>query len=100
MRQEYASLKKNNTFTAVQESVVTSDPIDCKWVYKTKNNPNGTLRYKARLVIRGFKQIEGVNFDETYAPVGNMSTLPTLFTEFCCKKRLENGSSGRRHGIS
>ena len=80
MRQEYASLKKNNTFTAVQESEVTSDPIDCKWVYKTKTNPNGTLRYKARLVIRGFKQIEGVNFDETYAPVGNMSTLRYLLS--------------------
>ena len=74
------SLKKNNTFTPVPQSDATSDPIDCKWVYKTKTNPNGTVRYKARLVIRGFKQVEGVNFDETYAPVGNMSTLCYLLS--------------------
>jgi histone deacetylase 1/2 len=78
MRQEYASLKKNNTFTPVPQCDANSEPIDCKWVYKTKNNPNGTLRCKARLVIKGYKQVEGVNFDETYVPVGNMSTLPYL----------------------
>jgi len=37
--------------------------------------PNGTLRYKARLVIKGYKQVEGVNFDETYAPASNESYL-------------------------
>jgi hypothetical protein len=80
MRQEYASLKKNNTFTPVPQCDANSEPIDCKWVYKTKNNPNSTLRYKARLVIKGYKQVEGVNFDETYAPVGNMSTLRYLLS--------------------
>jgi len=34
MRQEYASLIKNNTFTPVSEA--NSQPIGCKWVYKTK----------------------------------------------------------------
>jgi len=80
MRQEYALLKKNNTPTPVPQSEATSDPIDCKWVYKTESNPNGTLGYKARLAIKGFKQVEGVNFDETYASVGNMSTLRYLLS--------------------
>jgi hypothetical protein len=61
MRKEYASLKKNNTFTPVPKSEANSEPIDCKWVYKTKNNPEGTLRYNARLVIKGYMEVEGVN---------------------------------------
>ena len=78
MRQEYASLIKNNTFTPVSEA--NSQPIGCKWAYKTKQNPNGTIRYKARLVIKGYEQVEGINFDETYAPVGTMSTLRYLLS--------------------
>jgi len=35
---------------------------------------NGTIRYKARLVIKGYEQVEGINFDETYAAVGTTST--------------------------
>jgi len=62
MRQEYASLNENDTFTPVMESEANSAPIGSKWVYKTKRNPNGTLRYKARLVIKGYEQVEGVNF--------------------------------------
>jgi len=49
-------------------------------VYKTKHNPNGTIRYKARLVIKGYEQVEGISFDETYAPVGTMSTLRYLLS--------------------
>jgi len=78
MRQEYASLIKNNRFTLVSEA--NSQPIGCKWVYKTKQNPNGTIRYKARLVIKGYEQVEGINFDETYAPVGTKSTLRYLLS--------------------
>jgi hypothetical protein len=78
--QKNASLKKNNTFTMVQQCDANSEPIDCKWVYKTKNNPNGILRYKARRVIKGYKQVEGVNFDETYVLVGNLSTLDYLLS--------------------
>ena len=57
---------ENHTFTPVEYTY--SKPIGCKWVYKTKTNPDGTLRYKARLVIKGYKQVQGVGFEETYAP--------------------------------
>jgi len=52
MQQEYVSLLENHTFTPVEHA--RSKPIGCKWVYKTKTNPDGTLRYKARLVIKGY----------------------------------------------
>jgi len=88
---EYASLKENDTFASVMESKANSAPIGCKWVYKTKRNPNDTLRYKARLVIKGYGQVKGVNFDETYAPVGSMTT---------CSERVEIRPFGRRHRLS
>jgi hypothetical protein len=76
MQEEYASLMENDAFTFVKHT--NSKPIGCKWVFKTKNYPDGTLRYKARLVVKGYEQIKGVDFDETYAPVGKLTTLRYL----------------------
>jgi len=76
MQQEYMSLLKNHTFTPVEHA--RRKPIGCKWVYKTKTNPDGTLRYKARLVINGYKQMQGIDFDKTYVPVCKMTTLRYL----------------------
>jgi hypothetical protein len=76
MQQEYASLLENRTFTPVEHA--HSKPIGCKWVYKTKTNPDDTLRYKARIVIKGYEQVQGVDFEETYAPVSKISTLRYL----------------------
>jgi hypothetical protein len=52
--------------------------IGSKWVFKTKRNPDGSTRIKARLVIKGFEQRRGQDFDETYAPVGKLTTLRYL----------------------
>jgi len=76
MQEEYASLMENNVFTLVKHT--ESKPIGCKWVYKMKHYPDGTLRYKARLVVKGYEQVKGVDFDETYAPVGKLTTLRYL----------------------
>lgn len=54
--------------------------IRYKWVYRTKLDTNGNLgRYKARLVIKGFSQRKGVDYDETYSPVVRHSSLRYLF---------------------
>jgi hypothetical protein len=76
MQQEYASLLENRTFTPVEHA--HSKPIGCKWVYKTKTDPDDTLRYKARIVIKGYEQVQGVDFEEIYAPVSKISTLRYL----------------------
>jgi Reverse transcriptase (RNA-dependent DNA polymerase) len=78
MREEYTSLQLNKTWTLARTNTLQAagaKPISCKWVYRTKTNPDGTIRYKARLVIRGFEQIE---HGETFAPVARLSSLRAL----------------------
>jgi hypothetical protein len=54
-------------------------PIACKWVLKRKRDANGQItKYKARLVAKGFSQQPGIDFEETYAPVGRLTTLRTM----------------------
>ena len=55
--------------------------IGCKWVFKIKRNANGEIeKYKAQLVAKGYLQIQGVDYDETYAPVARLASLRPAMT--------------------
>ena len=79
MQSEYDSLVKNGTFELVDKPK-DGNVIDVKWVFALKKDDLGNIvRYKARLVARGFKQIKGLDFDETFAPVINQHSIHLLF---------------------
>nr|GEV43768.1 zinc finger, CCHC-type [Tanacetum cinerariifolium] len=53
--------------------------LGCKWIPKWKMKVDGSIdKYKARLVIQGFRQKEGINFFDTYALIARISTIRLL----------------------
>ena len=78
MTEEYQSILKNDMWDIVlrpeEKSVVTS-----KWIYKIKHAADGSVeKYKARFVARGFSQVEGINYEETFAPVARYTSIHTI----------------------
>ena len=72
---ELESLRINGTWTLV-DLPPGHKAITVRWLFKRKRNPDGTVeRYKARLVVQGYKQVEGIDYDEVYAPVSSYSTF-------------------------
>ena len=46
-----------------------------KWVYRIKNEYDGSKRYKARLAVKGFQQKEGIDFTKIFSPIVKMLTI-------------------------
>uniref|UniRef100_A0ABD2X989 Reverse transcriptase Ty1/copia-type domain-containing protein n=1 Tax=Trichogramma kaykai TaxID=54128 RepID=A0ABD2X989_9HYME len=79
IQEELDSLRNNNTWEIIDRPP-KAEVIDTKWVFKVKLDSSGNIdRYKARLCARGFKQQQGINYEETYAPVVRYESLRVLF---------------------
>jgi len=78
---ENNSIIRNETFSPVNLQELRNDfgerPIGSKWDFKTTRNPDGSTQYNARLVIKGYEQM---NYGETYAPVGQLTTFRLLIS--------------------
>jgi hypothetical protein len=79
MAAEFGSLVDTGTFEYV-DAPEGRKVITCKWVFSVKRNQwNEFERFKARLVARGFTQIYGINYQETFAPVVKFTSLRIMF---------------------
>ncbi|GJW01536.1 retrovirus-related pol polyprotein from transposon TNT 1-94 [Tanacetum coccineum] len=51
-------------------------PRGYKWIFKKKMKADGTIdKYKARLVIKGFRQREGLDYFDTYSPITRITSI-------------------------
>ncbi|GKD46667.1 retrovirus-related pol polyprotein from transposon TNT 1-94 [Tanacetum coccineum] len=58
--------------------------VNIKWVFRNELDKNGVVsRNKARLVAQGYNQQEGINYDETYAPVARLKSIRILLAYAC-----------------
>lgn len=78
MKSEYDSLVANKTWELC-DLPDGRKAIDSKWVFKVKRDASGSVeRYKARLVIKGYSQVKGIDYDETYSPVARYCSIRFL----------------------
>jgi hypothetical protein len=76
--EEIESLMANKTWV-LEKPPPGAKVIPVKWVFKIKRDAAGKIeRYKARLVVKGFHQVEGRDYDEVFAPTGRHSSFRML----------------------
>ena len=75
MNEELEQIEKNNTWELVPRPH-DKNIIGAKWIFKNKLNKNGeVIRSKSRIVCKGYAQQEGIDFEETFAPVARLEAI-------------------------
>ena len=78
MQEELEQIERNQVWTLVSR-LVDQNVVGTRWVFKNKLNANGIIvRNKARLVVKGYIQEFGVDFEESYTPVARLEAVRLL----------------------
>jgi hypothetical protein len=86
-KSEIRSMYDNQICTLVD---IPSDrkAVQNKWILKKKTDADDNVTiYKARLAAKGFRQIQGVDYDETFSPVAMLKSIQN-FVSYCCLFQL------------
>jgi hypothetical protein len=88
MNEDLDQIEKNNTWELVPRPE-DKNVIGSKWVFKNKMNEKGqVVRNKARLVCKGYAQVEGQDFDENFAPMARLEAIK-IFLAYSCHKNFK-----------
>ena len=88
MNEEFQAHEKNNTWSIVDKNNMMN-VIGCRWVYKKKKDENGNVKkYKARLVAKGYNQQQGIDYNDTFAPVLKYKSLRILLALSTINKNI------------
>lgn len=74
MDKEMRSLEENKTFT-LTKLPPGRQPVGGRWVYALKRDIDGSEKYKARFVAKGYSQKQGTDYDETFSPTADMTSV-------------------------
>jgi hypothetical protein len=78
MEFEIESMHDNQVWNLV-DPIDGVRPIGCKWVFKKKMDKDRNVHInKAQLVVKGFKQIHDINYDETFSPIMMLKSIHIL----------------------
>jgi hypothetical protein len=81
MQEEMMSLKKLNVFIELDYIPADRKLLNGIWVFKAKRDENNVIiRWKARFVVQGFMQVEGLDYNETYSPTSRMKSNKCLLS--------------------
>ena len=75
---EVNNFLKRESWRFVKKAVVLAmgrKPIGVKWVFKKKDEPDYSIRYKTRVVTKGYMQIPGVDYTEKFSPVAQPTSV-------------------------
>nr|GFB41795.1 retrovirus-related Pol polyprotein from transposon TNT 1-94 [Tanacetum cinerariifolium] len=75
MQEELLQFKRLDVWVLVP-ALDNISPLNLKWLFKKKHDEEQTIiRNKSRLVVRGYRQEEGIDFEESFAPVARMEAI-------------------------
>ena len=88
MKEEFDQIKKNDTWKLVSR-LENKNLIGTKWVFRNKMNEQGeVVRNKERLVCKDYSKKEGIDYEETYAPIARMEVV-RIFLAYATNKNFK-----------
>jgi hypothetical protein len=83
MHEELDQIERNQTWELVPRPK-EKNVVGTKWIFKKKLNENGDIiNNKPKLVCKGYAQVEGIDFEESFSPVARLEFIK-MFLAFAC----------------